>query len=165
MLRSELRIRIASNRLLPAALIASFVKRLARLSLSAPPSSAVMTIPFIYNMLKRHPSCMGMLHRPTAVIAPSGDDDDENDSDPFDADEKDPLKTGALDSSLWELKSLQKHYLSHVSTMGKIFEEVFTKPEFNLDDFLDHTYATVSINLLFLTLGRDIDAVLQCPFH
>jgi U3 small nucleolar RNA-associated protein 19 len=34
--------------------------------------------------------------------------------------------------------------LSHVSTMGKIFEEVFTKPEFNLDDFLDHTYATVS---------------------
>ena len=104
-----------------------------------------MTIPFIYNMLKRHPSCMGMLHRPTAVIAPSGaEDGDENDSDPFDADEKDPLKTGALDSSLWELKSLQKHYLSHVSTMGKIFEEVFTKPEFNLDDFLDHTYATVS---------------------
>lgn len=86
-----------------------------------------------------------MLHRPTAVIAPSGDEDgDDNDQDPFDADEKDPLKTGALDSSLWELKSLQKHYLSHVSTMGKIFEEVFTKPEFNLDDFLDHTYATVS---------------------
>jgi len=129
---------------LPAALVASFVKRLARLSLSAPPSSAVMTIPFIYNMLKRHPSCMGMLHRPTAVIAPSGDEDDDSNADPFDADEKDPLKTGALDSSLWELKGLQKHYLSHVSTMGKIFEEVFTKPEFNLDDFLDHTYATVS---------------------
>ena len=49
---------------LPSNLIASFIKRLARLSLSAPPAGIVTIIPFIYNMLKRHPSCMGMIHRP-----------------------------------------------------------------------------------------------------
>jgi U3 small nucleolar RNA-associated protein 19 len=142
--------------------VASFVKRLARLSLAAPPSSAVMTIPFIYNMLKRHPSCMGMLHRPTAIVAPSLSDEDELDSDPYNVDEQDPLKTGAIDSSLWELKSLQRHYLSHVSTMGKIFEEVFTKPEFNLDDFLDHTYATVSPSRV---VGSSSDLPLTLPFY
>lgn len=100
---------------------------------------------------------MEMIHRPgpghsgAHVSAPSGDDQDDDfpeDNDPYNADEQDPLKTGAIESSLWELKSLQKHYLSHVSTMAKIFEEVFTKPEFNLDDFLDHTYSTVSCCVL-----------------
>jgi U3 small nucleolar RNA-associated protein 19 len=28
--------------------------------------------------------------------------------------------------------------------MAGIFKEVFTKPEFNMEDFLDHGYATVS---------------------
>lgn len=49
---------------LPSNLIASFIKRLARLSLSAPPAGIVTVIPFVYNMLKRHPGCMGMIHRP-----------------------------------------------------------------------------------------------------
>jgi U3 small nucleolar RNA-associated protein 19 len=31
-----------------------------------------------------------------------------------------------------------------VSTLAKIFSETFTKPEFNLEDFLDHGYGTVS---------------------
>lgn len=48
---------------LPATLLASFVKRLARLSLSAPPSSIVIVIPFVYNVLKRHPALMIMIHR------------------------------------------------------------------------------------------------------
>ncbi len=64
--------------------------------------------------------------------------------DPYNPDEADPLKTKALDSCLWELKSLQRHYLSHVATMAKVFSEVFTKPEFVMEDFLDHGYASVS---------------------
>lgn len=55
---------------LPAALLASFVKRLSRLSLSAPPSSIVMTIPFVYNILKRHPALMCMIHRDGAAPEP-----------------------------------------------------------------------------------------------
>lgn len=50
---------------LPASLIASFIKRLARLSLSAPPAAIIMVIPFIYNLLKLHPSCMVLIHRST----------------------------------------------------------------------------------------------------
>ncbi|GHJ86489.1 hypothetical protein NliqN6_2891 [Naganishia liquefaciens] len=119
---------------LPAAMVASFVKRLARLSLAAPPAAIVMIIPFVYNLLKRHSSCMCMLQR---------DSDQAESQDPYDEYEKDPMNTHALDSSLWELKALQRHYLSHVATMSKVFQEVFTKPEFQMEDFLDHGYATL----------------------
>lgn len=57
---------------LPSALVAAFIKRLARLSLSAPPASIVTIIPFTYNMLKLHPGCMTMIHRPEV----EGSDDD-----------------------------------------------------------------------------------------
>lgn len=50
---------------LPATLIASFAKRLARLALFAPPAGVVIVIPFIYNLLKMHPSCMVLIHRDT----------------------------------------------------------------------------------------------------
>jgi hypothetical protein len=116
-------------------MIASFVKRLARLSLSAPPAAIIMIIPFVYNLLKRHSSCMCMLQR---------DSEDAESQDTYDEYEKDPMNTHALESSLWELKALQRHYLSHVATMSKVFQEVFTKPEFQMEDFLDHGYATVS---------------------
>lgn len=116
-------------------MIASFVKRLARLSLSAPPAAIIMIIPFVYNLLKRHSSCMCMLQR---------DAEDAESQDTYDENEKDPMNTHALESSLWELKALQRHYLSHVATMSKVFQEVFTKPEFQMEDFLDHGYATVS---------------------
>ncbi|CAE6424430.1 unnamed protein product [Rhizoctonia solani] len=118
---------------LPAALLASFVKRLARLSLTAPPAAIIMIIPFIYNVLKRHPALMVMIHRI----------DDEAELDPFDETEPSPLRTNALESSLWELVSHREHYLSSVSTLAKIFSEVFTKPSYALEDFLDHTYATL----------------------
>ena len=49
--------------MLPANLLASFVKRLARLSLNAPPAAIVMIIPFTYNILKQHPALMVMIHR------------------------------------------------------------------------------------------------------
>jgi U3 small nucleolar RNA-associated protein 19 len=55
---------------LPAALLASFVKRLSRLSLTAPPSSIVITIPFVYNILKRHPALMCMIHRDEVTSEP-----------------------------------------------------------------------------------------------
>ena len=51
------------RRHLPVSLLASFVKRLARLSLHAPPAAIVMIIPFTYNVLKKHPALMVMIHR------------------------------------------------------------------------------------------------------
>lgn len=65
--------------------------------------------------------------------------------DPYLADEQDPLKTQAIDSSLWEVSSLRRHYVPSVSTLAKIFEEAFTKPSYNMEDFLDHAYSTVRL--------------------
>lgn len=33
-----------------------------------------------------------------------------------------------------------------MATLAKIFNEQFTKPSYNLEDFLDHTYATMFQN-------------------
>lgn len=64
-------------------------------------------------------------------------------TDPYKEAERSPLTSNAIASSLWELAAMRSHYLGSVSTMAKVFEEVFTKPEFNLEDFLDHGYGTV----------------------
>ncbi|KAI4524777.1 CBF-domain-containing protein [Schizophyllum commune Loenen D] len=119
---------------LPATLLASFVKRLARLSLSAPPAAIVMVIPFTYNILKRHPKLMPMIHR---------SDYDGAEEDPFLPLESDPQQTNALASSLWELATHRQHYHAGMSTLAKIFSEAFTKPSYAMEDFLDHTYGTL----------------------
>ncbi|KAI1295708.1 hypothetical protein EDD11_007847 [Mortierella claussenii] len=109
---------------------------MARLGLSSPPASIVIIIPLIYNLLKRHPTCMQLIH---------GQVDGEK-NDLYDHAEQDPMKSHALQSSLWELQTLQNHFAPNVSTLAKIFNEQFTKPSYNLEDFLDHTYATMFQN-------------------
>ncbi|KAF9345322.1 hypothetical protein BGX26_003284 [Mortierella sp. AD094] len=137
-----------SSPLLPAQLVAAFIKRMARLSLSSPPASIVIIIPFIYNLLKRHPTCMQLIH---------GKADGEK-NDLYNHTEDDPMKCQALQSSLWELQTLQNHFAPNVSTLAKIFNEQFTKPSYNLEDFLDHTYATMFKNEV--TKKRKGDAAL-----
>lgn len=126
---------------LPAALVASFIKRLARLSLNAPPSGIVVVVPFIYNLFKNHPTCTFMIHRRpehSAALTTEGMDD------PFDMEESDPMETSAVESSLWEIQTLQAHYHPNVATIAKIVSEQFTKQTYNLEDFLDHSYSSVS---------------------
>lgn len=125
---------------LPAALVASFIKRLARLTLFAPPPGIVVAVPWIYNLLKNHPSCTFMIHRNGEI-----DHDEETWGDPFRQEESDPMETNALESSLWEIQMLQSHYHPNVATIAKIISEQFTKQAYNLEDFLDHSYGTVSL--------------------
>lgn len=119
---------------LPAALIASFIKRLARLALSASPAAIVSVVPFTYNLLKDNPSTTFMIHRSRSHAAFE---------DPFDADEPDPLLTNAMDSSLWELETLQSHYHPNVASIARIISEQFTQQRYNLEDFLDHSYESM----------------------
>ncbi|EIW68520.1 hypothetical protein TREMEDRAFT_74076 [Tremella mesenterica DSM 1558] len=119
--------------LLPATMIASFIKRLAQLSLFSPPAGIIMIVPFIYNLFKRHPGCMIMIQRHELSEL----------TDPYDPSEQSPFNSKAIDSSLWELAALQKHYLSSISTLSKVFGEVFTRPEYDLEDFIDHGYTTL----------------------
>ncbi|KAJ5290983.1 hypothetical protein N7478_000234 [Penicillium angulare] len=125
---------------LPAALIASFVKRLARLALNAPPSAIVVIVPFMYNIFKNHPTCTFMMHREIRDKDLAADIEAAGMDDPFDPTEKDPTRTGAIESSLWEIETLQSHYHPNVAAIARIISEQFTKQQYNLEDFLDHTY-------------------------
>ncbi|KAG2412081.1 hypothetical protein HFD88_009637 [Aspergillus terreus] len=125
---------------LPATLVASFIKRLARLALNAPPTAIVAIVPFIYNLFKSHPTCTFMLHRVVRDDARKAELDAAGMDDPFDPDEPDPTRTDALESSLWEIVSLQSHYHPNVAAICRIISEQFTKQMYSLEDFLDYTY-------------------------
>ncbi|KAE8444699.1 hypothetical protein EG329_014357 [Mollisiaceae sp. DMI_Dod_QoI] len=128
---------------LPAVLVASFLKRLSRLTLNAPPSGVVAVVPWIYNLLKQHPTCTFMIHRETRDPAAKESFENEGIDDPFDMDEEDPMETNAIESSLWEIVMLQSHYHPNVATLAKIISEQFTKNAYNLEDFLDHSYGSM----------------------
>lgn len=64
--------------------------------------------------------------------------------DPFLPDEEEPLNTEALESCLWELVMLRDHYNPNVARFCGILAEQFTKPTFNTEEFLEHSYASVS---------------------
>ncbi|SGY16295.1 BQ5605_C012g06834 [Microbotryum silenes-dioicae] len=119
-----------------ASLVASFIKRLSRLALSAPPSAIVTIVPLVYNLLKLHPGCMTLIHNPSPT-------DETIHTDPFDPEEKDPNLTRALESSLWEIQSLMQHYLASVAGLAKVFKEVMNKERYGMEDFLDHSFATM----------------------
>lgn len=57
--------------------------------------------------------------------------------------EPDPQFTRAIESSLWELETLQSHYHPNVASLARIIGEQFTKQQYNLEDFLDHSYASM----------------------
>lgn len=121
---------------LPAVLVASFIKRLSRLCLRAPPAAIVAIVPWVYNLLKAHPVCTFMIHRELPT--------DQEFKDPYQHDEPDPLLSEAIGSSLWELETLQSHYHPNVATIAKIMSEQFTKESYNIEDFLDHSYSSAS---------------------
>ncbi|KIV83938.1 hypothetical protein PV11_05919 [Exophiala sideris] len=126
---------------LPAATVASFIKRLSRLCLFAPPSAIVAILPFIYNLLKTHPTTTFMIHRnPHPPYTKPGQ---HLGIDPYNPAEPNPQLTGAIDSSLWELETCQSHYHPTVASIARIISEQFTKQQYNLEDFLDHGYASM----------------------
>jgi U3 small nucleolar RNA-associated protein 19 len=101
---------------LPAYLVASFAKRMARLALSAPPHGAMLAIGFAHNLLRRHPGCCVMVQREkaSAVAGSAGD--------PFLSDEADPARARALESSLWEVEALRQHYSPAVSRFVAVLD-------------------------------------------
>ncbi|KAI0387523.1 nucleolar complex protein [Hypomontagnella monticulosa] len=128
---------------LPAVLVASFIKRITRLCLNAPPAAIVVVIPWIYNLFKKHPLCTFMMHRVPRTPEEKEALENEGMADPFIADEEDPMETCAIDSCLWEVVQLQSHYHPNVATIAKIISEQFTKQSYNLEDFLDHSYSSL----------------------
>ncbi|KAM4634499.1 nucleolar complex protein 4 homolog [Polymixia lowei] len=116
---------------LPVYLVAAFVKRLARLALTAPPTSLLMVLPFICNLIRRHPSCRILIHRPSTA--------DEPCQDPYVMDEEDPAQCHALESSLWEIKTLQKHYHPDVAKAAMTINTPLSGQEEDINELLEIT--------------------------
>ncbi|XP_062867285.1 nucleolar complex protein 4 homolog [Trichomycterus rosablanca] len=114
---------------LPVYLVAAFIKRLSRLALTAPPTALLIVLPFICNLIRRHPSCRVLIHRPSAA--------NELCHDPYVMEEKDPAQCHALKSSLWEMKTLQKHYHPDVSKAAKAINQPLPEPEEDISELLE----------------------------
>lgn len=114
---------------LPAYLVAAFIKRLCRLCLTAPVDGLCIVIPLVFNLVLRHKACSVMLHRPGCS---------DLQDDPYDPDEADPMKCQAIESSLWELKSLMQHYHHSVAVEAKKLEQPLPKLESDLAAQLDN---------------------------
>ncbi|MCJ1439150.1 hypothetical protein MMC27_008541 [Xylographa pallens] len=150
---------------LPAILVASFIKRLSRLCLGAPPSAIVVVVPWIYNLFKIHPTCTFMIHRDRDQADGKAGNPAAGFRDSFRMDENDPMLTGAIESSLWEIETLQSHYHPNVAAIARIVSEQFTKQEYNVGDFLDHTYGSMLDTELGRTMKKSPVIGYEIPKH
>ncbi|KAG6549807.1 hypothetical protein Mapa_008788 [Marchantia paleacea] len=177
---------------LPAYLAAAFAKRLGRLVLSAPPSGSIVVIALIHNILRRHPSVNCLVHRDSsqattiAAVKDGANGEGITDStvakkvpeeksdkavdgklgvDPFRADETDTAKCDALQSSLWEIETLRRHYCPAVSRFVESLETDLTvrakTTEMSISDFSSTSYATIFNE----EVGRRLKAVPLAFYH
>ena len=64
--------------------------------------------------------------------------------DNFDADAQDPAQARALESSLWELAALERHFHPAVAGLAKsVGTETDKTPMHDMDEFLLHTYKSL----------------------
>ncbi|KAK9887762.1 hypothetical protein WA026_000077 [Henosepilachna vigintioctopunctata] len=115
---------------LPENLVAAFVKRLARLALIAPPEDIIIICMFIGNLILRHPGLKCLLNRVTDTIP---------NMDPFIMDESDPVKSNAIESSLWEIQTLQHHTLPTVSKAASFINNPLPSVEWDITNHLNNT--------------------------
>jgi U3 small nucleolar RNA-associated protein 19 len=125
---------LSRNEMLPAHVVAAFVKRLVRSSLNAPVPVILFVLALTSNLLRKHPESACLVHRDGSEL-----------EDGFDAATDDPEQAGALQSSLWELGALAKHFYPAVVTLAKSVgrPEEDKAPMHNLEDFLGQTYKSL----------------------
>jgi len=58
--------------------------------------------------------------------------------------ERDPSKSGAMESSLWELQSLQRHALPGVATAAHFINNPLPSVEWDMNRILEETSDDVS---------------------
>lgn len=103
--------------MVPAYSAAAFAKRFARMALRVPPAGALLCLAFIHNLVRRHPACSQLLNRATTAA------DSARGVDPFDDATQDPAQSRAIDSSLWEVAALTKHYFWQVAGLASTLLE------------------------------------------
>lgn len=61
-------------------------------------------------------------------------------SDPYDPKEPDPAKCSAIQSSLWELKTLQHHFYPKLPSFIEFFEKPLGKEDIDISKYFDSSY-------------------------
>ncbi|CUG90341.1 Hypothetical protein, putative [Bodo saltans] len=119
----------------PSYIAAAFAKRVVQIALLSPAPTLYFSLPFLRQLLQRHPNCLSLIHRASKIMA---EEDGELGSqgkkhaedtvarlfdgvDPFSIEERNPWKSDAIYSSLWELVLLEKHFLPAVPLMVSAF--------------------------------------------
>lgn len=103
-----------SSHLLPASLIASFLRLFLKESLKSSTSQTIWSLALCLKCLKIHPALSKMLHN-------------DSEKDTFDYESDDPLQTHALESSFWELQILNSHWSPQIQSLLKEFEKNIEK--------------------------------------
>jgi len=130
---------LMANSMLPAYVVASYCKKLCRLALSGPPSGGLFALALVSNLLRKHGECACLIHR-------EGKREDVGLIEDVFVEEVDDLtQTRALESSLWELTALEKHYHHAIATVAKAVgtEDDKTTPMYDMEDFMAHTYKSL----------------------
>ncbi|XP_024891465.1 nucleolar complex protein 4 homolog B [Temnothorax curvispinosus] len=122
---------------LPEALVAAFAKRLARLTLVVPPEDILIILLFVGNLLLRHPGLKRLIDHPQGGEVPSNASTGAGD--PFLMEERDPLLSNALLSSLWEIRALQWHILPSIATAARFIHEPLPSIEYDMASALERT--------------------------
>lgn len=76
----------------------------------------------------RHPGLKCLLNNPNCSTA---------NTDPYIMEERDPLRSYAMSSSLWELETLQHHVLPNVANAAKFINTPLPRVEWDLGKILD----------------------------
>jgi U3 small nucleolar RNA-associated protein 19 len=108
---------------LPSKVIAAFMKRLARVIVShgqgVSSSDKMFAISLIANLIKRHPRCVRLIHRRKKLYKMNP----TFDSDPYLENEKNPSKSRALKSSLWEIDAIMQNEMDEqIRNYCKLFK-------------------------------------------
>lgn len=125
---------------LPEALVAAFAKRLSRLTLVAPPEDILIILLFIGNLLLRHPGLKRLIDHPRPGFQTIVHEEMTGSAgDPFLMEERDPLQSNALQSSLWEIKALQCHIMPNVATAARFIRDPLPSVEYDMATALERT--------------------------
>lgn len=122
---------------LSEALVAAFAKRLARLTLVAPPEDILIILLFVGNLLLRHPVLKRLINHPQGGEVQT--DKNCGAGDPFLMEERDPLLSNALSSSLWEIRALQWHIIPSIAAAARFIREPLPSVEYDMASALERT--------------------------
>lgn len=140
---------------LPVYIVAAFIKRLSLLSLQIPSPAALYCVTQSIWLLRKHPQALVLIHKEDGGGGANSHSAARNSNgvlyDSFDAFEDTKLdKCNAINSSLWELKILEKHHFHSVSILANSLLESHESTEnginasfLNLDDFMEHSYVDI----------------------